>query len=198
MSRDRLLPIVAVVAAHALALWTLVALTGVYSAPHPAYVVPLLVSFFEPARPKPGTPKGTGPLTVRPQVPTPLTPQAPVLVPPPVLAPIDLSKEGADAAIRDAEIIELEARQRAALAPKTSAAFATAAPAKPEFHWDYSRTHRVEPLGQGALGIHLNDRCVIVLWIVPMVGCSLDEIPARGDLFDHMYDAPAFGDWKGR
>jgi hypothetical protein len=183
------------VAAHALALWALVTLTGIYSAPHPTDVVPLVVSFFEPARPKP---KGTTPLTVRPLLSTALTQETPVLVPPPSSTHIDLSKEGAEVAIRDAERIELEARQRAALAPKTSAAFAPAAPAKPEFRWDYARTHRVEPLGQGAVGIHLNDRCVVVLWIVPMVGCSLDEIPARGDLFDHMNDAPAFGEWKDR
>jgi hypothetical protein len=37
--------------------------------------------------------------------------------------------------------------------------------------------------------IHLGDQCALVLFVVvPMVGCTLDKVPARGDLFDHMRD----------
>ena len=52
--------------------------------------------------------------------------------------------------------------------------------------WDYAATHRVEALPGGVTVINLNDHCAIAfLWVLPIFGCSLGKIPARGDLFDH-------------
>jgi hypothetical protein len=64
---------------------------------------------------------------------------------------------------------------------------------KPEFGWDRSHTHRVESLEGGGIVIALNDRCVLVLLPLPLGGCGIGKIPVRGDLFDHMYDAPQAG-----
>jgi hypothetical protein len=61
---------------------------------------------------------------------------------------------------------------------------------KPEFGWDRSHTHRVESLEGGALLIHINDRCVVVLMPFPLPFCGIGKIPARGDLLDHMHDEP--------
>jgi len=67
---------------------------------------------------------------------------------------------------------------------------------KPEFGWDRSRVHRVEPIESGGFVIRLSDRCVIVMTLLAMPVCTLGTQPARGDLFEHMDDAPAPGDWK--
>jgi hypothetical protein len=64
-----------------------------------------------------------------------------------------------------------------------------------QFGWDYSATHRVDT-SQGVPIIHLNDRCVVgFLIILPFFGCRFGgEIPVKGDLFQHMHDAPADAD----
>jgi len=31
---------------------------------------------------------------------------------------------------------------------------------------------------------------IALLWVVPFFGCQIGKIPARGDLFEHMRDAP--------
>jgi len=68
--------------------------------------------------------------------------------------------------------------------------FATRA-RRPRFHWNYARTHRVEPVAGLGTVIHLNDQCAILLFvIIPMVGCALEKAPVRGDLFEHMHDDP--------
>jgi hypothetical protein len=61
---------------------------------------------------------------------------------------------------------------------------------KPEFGWDHSHTHRVESLEGGGMLIHINDRCIVVLMPFPLPFCGIGKIPARGDLLDHMHDAP--------
>jgi hypothetical protein len=61
---------------------------------------------------------------------------------------------------------------------------------KPEFGWDRSHTHRVQSIEGGGIVIALNDRCVLVLIPFPLGGCGIGKIPVRGDLFDHMHDAP--------
>jgi hypothetical protein len=61
---------------------------------------------------------------------------------------------------------------------------------KHEFGWDYAATHRVEELPTGGLLFNINDRCVIVWAILPLVGCRIGKITARGDLFNHLKDAP--------
>lgn len=67
---------------------------------------------------------------------------------------------------------------------------------KPEFGWDHSRTHRVEPLEGGGVLVWINDRCFIVITVLAMPACKIGKKPARGDLFEHMDDAPTLGDWK--
>ena len=67
---------------------------------------------------------------------------------------------------------------------------------KPEFGWDRSRTHRVEAIEGGGILVHLNDRCAIVITLLAMPVCQIGKKPARGDLFEHMDDAPTPGDWK--
>jgi hypothetical protein len=64
---------------------------------------------------------------------------------------------------------------------------------KPEFAWDRSHTHRVETMQGGGILIHINDRCTLVLFPLPFVGCGIGKKPASGDLFEHMRDAPADG-----
>lgn len=60
----------------------------------------------------------------------------------------------------------------------------------PEFGWDRSHTHRVQSMEGGGIVIALNDHCVLVLFPLPFGGCGIGKIPVRGDLFDHMHDAP--------
>jgi hypothetical protein len=40
----------------------------------------------------------------------------------------------------------------------------------------------------GALLVHLNDNCVLVMAPLPFVFCSPGKRPANGDLFDHLND----------
>ena len=107
---------------------------------------------------------------------------------------IDWSAEAAGAAARQVEADERRARQARAFAPAANPMFATRA-RRPGFHWNYARTHRVEPVpglvpGLGTV-IHLNDQCSILLFvIIPMIGCALEKPPVRGDLFEHMHDDP--------
>ena len=67
---------------------------------------------------------------------------------------------------------------------------------KPEFGWQRWRLHRVEAMPQGGLVVHLSEHCVLVISALLMPACKIGKIPARGDLFDHMDDAPEPGDWK--
>jgi hypothetical protein len=66
---------------------------------------------------------------------------------------------------------------------------------KPEFGWDRSRVHPVEPIESGGFVVRLSDRCVVVITLLAMPVCQIGKKPARGDLFEHMQDATA-GDWK--
>jgi hypothetical protein len=61
---------------------------------------------------------------------------------------------------------------------------------KSDFGWDRSHTHRVETMEGGGIVIHINDRCVLVLFPLPFGGCGFGKIPVRGDLLDHMHDEP--------
>lgn len=67
---------------------------------------------------------------------------------------------------------------------------------QPEFHWSHSRTHRVEPMESGGFVVWINDKCGIAISIMAMPFCQFGKKPARGDLFEHMDDAPTPGDWK--
>jgi hypothetical protein len=81
--------------------------------------------------------------------------------------------------------------------PPASPMFAAAPARRPGLAWNHARTHRVEALPGGVTVFNLNDHCALaLLWVVPFFGCTLDKIPPRGDLLDHMRDAPELGDWK--
>jgi hypothetical protein len=64
--------------------------------------------------------------------------------------------------------------------------------AKP-FGWDKTHTQRVEVIPGIGTRVRLNDRCDLLVSLIPMVGCSLGRIPARGDLFDEMNGAVELG-----
>jgi len=68
--------------------------------------------------------------------------------------------------------------------------------AVPEFGWSRARTRPIEPLETGGFVYHINDRCAVVVVFVPLPFCRMGTIPPRGDLFDHLHDAPVAGDWK--
>jgi hypothetical protein len=67
---------------------------------------------------------------------------------------------------------------------------------KPEFGWSHSRIHRIEPMESGGFIVWISDNCFIVIGVMAMPMCKLGRKPARGDLFEHMDDPPAPGDWK--
>jgi hypothetical protein len=67
---------------------------------------------------------------------------------------------------------------------------AAPAPRANEFAWDRSRTHRVQS-DQGALLVHVNDRCMIVLTPFPFPVCTPGKRAAEGNLFEHMKEALA-------
>jgi hypothetical protein len=109
----------------------------------------------------------------------------------------DWSALAAMAAEREAGAIEVDRRQSRALAPPANALTGPRVPHALPFHWDRAHTQGVEPLATGGTLVHLSERCALVLYfVIPMAGCVLGEIPARGDLFDHMRDPPALGDRK--
>jgi hypothetical protein len=65
-----------------------------------------------------------------------------------------------------------------------------------EFAWSRAHTHRIEGLEGGGLLIHLNDRCVLLLFPLPFVGCGIGKIPVNGTLFEHLHDPAHAGDWR--
>jgi hypothetical protein len=66
--------------------------------------------------------------------------------------------------------------------------------AKP-FGWDKSQTERVQAL-PGAIRLRLGSRCEVVFAPLPVGGCSLEKIPARGDLLSEMSAPARPGDWR--
>ena len=111
---------------------------------------------------------------------------------------IDWAAEATRAARVQAETDEQARRRAAALATPHDPAF-NPAPHPPKFHWDPVGTNRVVQLEGGGTLIRLNDNCALVIYVlIPLAGCTLGKIPARGDLFEHMRDAPEFGAWKDR
>lgn len=57
-----------------------------------------------------------------------------------------------------------------------------------EFGWDYAHTHRVEQLSEGGMLINITDRCMVVLYVLPIPLCKIGAMPANGQLFDHIHD----------
>jgi hypothetical protein len=95
----------------------------------------------------------------------------------------------------DAEAIARE-HARAAEAGEALKEGSGPAKKKPEFAWSRSATHRVEPMENGGFVVWINDRCGVAVSLVAMPFCMFGKKPARGDLFEHMDDPPAPGDWK--
>ena len=135
---------------------------------------------------------------------TPLTPEQlraaplPEAKPPQLIAPLE--REGGDeaAAVDWAHEAAEAVRKRALEAEAQRDHKHDRDPPKPapEFGWDRSRTQRVEPIEGGGILVRINDRCAIVITLLAMPVCQIGKKPARGDLFEHMDDAPSPGDWK--
>lgn len=67
-------------------------------------------------------------------------------------------------------------------------AYPTTPTKPPQFAWDYAATHRIEAMPEGGMLVHLGDRCVLVLFPLPLVGCGIGTPRANDDLFEHMHD----------
>ncbi len=112
--------------------------------------------------------------------------------PPPA---IDWAEEARLAASRQLDSLDRSRNRRAGI---EASGIDLAAPPKPkpEFGWSHAQTHRIEPLPEGGTLIWINERCFLVIsgGLLPL--CKLGKIQARGDLFEHMHDAPDPDDWK--
>jgi len=69
-------------------------------------------------------------------------------------------------------------------------------PRKKPFGWEKSHTQRVEVMPGIGVRIRLSEHCDLLVSLIPMAGCSIGKIPARGDLFDGMHAPVEMGDWK--
>jgi hypothetical protein len=153
--------------------------------------LPNPVRVAEPAAPGPAAQKKQSPSrdTQLVTIPTPAQPATPDEA----TAPIDWNAE-ADLAIKEQAQTAMAAPPRAldkhGAGADINGGLGPDHKPKPEFGWDRSHTHRVESLEGGGIVIALNDRCVLVLFPFPFGGCGIGKIPVRGDLFDHMRDAP--------
>jgi hypothetical protein len=108
-------------------------------------------------------------------------------------APIDWSSEAELAIERQAELAKAtqpRALDKHGAGADLNGGLGPDREEKSDFAWDRSYTHRVESLEGGGILIHINDRCVLLLFPLPFAGCGIGKIAVRGDLFDHMHDAP--------
>jgi hypothetical protein len=157
------------------------------SAPAPPVspVSPAPISASSASRRKPAVPPDTQLITV----PAPAQPAMTDKTP----APIDWNAE-ADRAITQQAQLAMAAPPRALDKHGAGADFngglGPDRERKSDFGWDHSHTHRVEGIEGGGILIHINEHCVLVLFPLPFAGCGIGKIPVRGDLFEHMYDAP--------
>ena len=183
-----------VAAAHALAITLLLIRTHSFSG---AAEESLTLVEVLPARPRAPTPPLTAAPTPAPRkraaAPSGEAPMAPPR--PPAAdagsAAIDWAAEGAEAAARVARGEDGRDSARKFGTPPPSPMFALAPTRRPGLAWNHARTHRVEAQPGGVTVFNLNDHCAIaLLWVVPFFGCQIGKIPARGDLFEHMRDAP--------
>ena len=196
-----------VVGAHALALAFLLELTRTHPTGRSAEESLTLIALLPAARREslrlplaisPGAARG-GLTFARPGVtrPTDTRPTEPRAAPADTgPAAIDWAAEGAEAASRVARG-EDQPGPRTFGMPPASPMFASAPARKPALAWNHARTHRVEALPGGVTVFNLNDHCAVaLLWVVPFFACTLDKIPPRGDLLDHMREQAELGDWK--
>jgi hypothetical protein len=201
IAASRLPALALVVAAHALALAFLLELTRTHPSGRTAEESLTVIALLPAARPQsPPLPISISPGAARKRAtagpgetgaPEPRMP-APDTGP----APIDWAAEGAEAAARVARG-EDQPGPRTFGRPPASPMFAAAPARRPGLAWSHARTHRVEALPGGVTVFNLNDHCAVaLLWVVPFFGCTLDKIPPRGDLLDHMREQGELGDWK--
>ena len=142
--------------------------------------------------------------THRPPSIAPLTPEQlpaaplPETGPPQPIAPLEQEAGHEPVAVDWAHEAGEAARRRALEAEAQRDHKDEHGPSKPapEFGWDRSRVHRVEAIEGGGILVRINDRCAIVITALAMPVCQIGKKPARGDLFEHMDDAPTPGDWK--
>ena len=143
----------------------------------------------------------------RAQAPPPIAPLAPEQLPatplsaitsPQLIAPSEHEGTHEPAGVdwqRQGEEVAREHALESQLQPDHKADSGPPRP-KPEFGWDRSRVHGVEPIESGGFVVRISDRCVIVITLLAMPACKIGTKPARGDLFEHMDDAAIPGDWK--
>lgn len=105
---------------------------------------------------------------------------------------IDWAAAGEAAASAAADADERTRRRERDFTHPRSDTFAPT-PVRPEFHWDRTHTERIVPLEGGGTLIRLNENCVLVVLLVPFPACALGRIPPRGDLLEHMPNAPESG-----
>ena len=126
---------------------------------------------------------------------------------PPSVAPdeapkqIDWRLEAERAAARQIDEQERGSHSNTALVHRADGVKPLVPPAAqpPNGFWDPTRVQRVQPLETGGLLVHVNDRCAIaVIGLAILPGCKLGKIEARGNLFEHMDEAPQLGNWKDR
>lgn len=154
--------------------------------------IPLQVTVFEGTRrPRPATTSG------KPPLPAPARrkrePPLPAAARPMTLPPAATPAPASGPAIDWQQALRREVRTRDLAPPSGKLEFglprspAATAPA-PRFGWDYASTHRVQQLPEGGLLINLNDRCAVVLYVLPIPVCRIGHIPVNGGLFDHLRD----------
>jgi len=192
-----------VVGAHALALAFLLALTRTHPTGRSAEESLTLIALLPATRPR--SPESPGRILpglarrerdVAPPSETPALPSEPP-TPETRSSAIDWAAEGADAAARVARGEDNSHSARAFGVPPPSAMFDPAPVRRPGLAWNHARTHRVEALPGGVTVFNLNDHCAVaLLWVAPFFACTLDKIPPRGDLLDHMREQAELGDWK--
>lgn len=155
---------------------------------------PIQVTVFEAARRRPATAPGKPPhpaparRMIREREP-PSPPAARPMKLPPVATPAPLSGP----AIDWQQALQREVRTRDRAPPSGKLEFGlprrpAPAAAAPQFGWDYASTHRVQQLPEGGLLININDRCAVVLYVLPIPVCRIGHIPVDGGLFDHLHD----------
>jgi hypothetical protein len=179
----------AVLALHAVIFWLLLAKVRMLAGPEVAQSLELL---WLPPSPPPALQEDLGKGTSQASKPSKRksiersasapaeSPAAPEnnSVAPPVDWQAELAREAAAAASAKSErrFREFDFPRRPPPPPKT-----------PEFAWDRNHTHRVESV-PGALLVHLNDNCFVVMAPLPFLFCSPGKRPANGGLFEHMND----------
>jgi hypothetical protein len=148
------------------------------------------------ARSKSALPKHPSePLAPEPSATEPQSGAVPGLPPNEAPAAIDWSRESELAATREVNSL-VDAERRASALSSRYKTLPGPRARNPEFGWDYVSTRRVTMLPEGGMIININDRCAVVVFIVPFIGCQIGKIEHRGDLFKHMPDPPRMGGWK--